>query len=70
MVVVAENHSVVGGLGEAVASLLLREGAAPARFRMLALPDTYLDAGALPTLHDRYGISAEKVTSRIKAWLG
>jgi transketolase len=70
MVVVAENHSVVGGLGEAVASLLLREGAAPARFRMLALPDAYLDAGALPTLHDRYGISAEKVTSRIKAWLG
>jgi transketolase len=70
MVVVAENHSVVGGLGEAVASLLLREGAAPARFRMLALPDAFLDAGALPTLHDRYGISAEKVTSRIKAWLG
>jgi transketolase len=70
LVVVAENHSVVGGLGEAVASLLLREGAAPARFRMLALPDAYLDAGALPTLHDRYGISAEKVTSRIKAWLG
>jgi transketolase len=70
LVVVAENHSVVGGLGEAVASLLLCEGAAPARFRMLALPDAYLDAGALPTLHDRYGISAEKVTSRIKAWLG
>ena len=69
LVVVAENHSVVGGLGEAVAGLLLREGVVPAKFRMLGLPDAFLDAGALPTLHDRYGISAEKVTSSIKAWL-
>ena len=69
LVVVAENHSIVGGLGEAVASLLMREGVMPTKFRMLALPDAFLDAGALPTLHDRYGISAEKMNSRIKAWL-
>jgi transketolase len=69
LVVVAENHSVVGGLGEAVASLLLREGAVPSKFRMLGLPDAFLDAGALPTLHDRYGISAEKVAASLKAWL-
>jgi transketolase len=69
LVVVAENHSVVGGLGEAIASLLMREGAAPAKFRMLALPDAFLDAGALPTLHDRYGISTERVCERVKAWL-
>ena len=69
LVVVAENHSIVGGLGEAVASLLMREGVMPNKFRMLALPDAFLDAGALPTLHDRYGISAEKMNSRIKAWL-
>ena len=69
LVVVAENHSVVGGLGEAVASLLLREGVQPTRFRMLALPDAFLDAGALPTLHDRYGISAEKMAASLKAWL-
>ena len=30
MVIVAENHSVIGGLGEAVAGLLLRSGVAPA----------------------------------------
>ena len=70
LVVVAENHSVVGGLGEAVASLLLREGVVPTKFRMLGLPDAFLDAGALPTLHDRYGISAEKVCASIKGWLG
>jgi transketolase len=68
LVVVAENHTVIGGLGEAVASLLLRNGVTPV-FRQIALPDAFLDAGALPTLHDRYGISAEAVTARIKGWL-
>ena len=69
LVVVAENHSAVGGLGEAVASLLLQEGVAPARFRMLALPDAFLDAGALPTLHDQYGLSTSAVAASIKGWL-
>jgi transketolase len=36
---------------------------------MLALPDAFLDAGALPTLHDRYGISTEKMISSIKSWM-
>lgn len=70
LVVVAENHSVVGGLGESVASALLSDGTAPASFKLAGLPDAFLDAGALPTLHDRYGISREALGQRIKAWLG
>lgn len=69
LVVVAENHSVVGGLGEAVASALVQNGVVPARFRLAGLPDAFLDAGALPTLHDRYGISTEALSARVKAWL-
>ncbi|HET6469308.1 MAG TPA: transketolase family protein, partial [Geminicoccaceae bacterium] len=68
MVIVAENHTIVGGLGEAVAGLLLRNGVTPA-FRQVALPDEFLDAGALPTLHDRYGISANAMANSIKGWL-
>ena len=30
----------------------------------------HLGAGALPTLHDRCGISTEVLTQRIKGWLG
>lgn len=70
LVVVAENHSVIGGLGEAVASTLLRHGVQPAAFRLAGLPDAYLDAGALPTLHARYGIGREALGARIKGWLG
>ncbi|WP_295477918.1 transketolase family protein [uncultured Pseudomonas sp.] len=68
LVVTAENHSIIGGLGEAVASVLLRNGVTPT-FRQIALPDAFLDAGALPTLHDRYGISTEEVARQIKGWL-
>jgi transketolase len=68
LVVVAENHSEIGGLGEAVAALLMRSGTYPA-FRQIALPDEFLAAGALPTLHDRYGLSTAAVTAAIKSWL-
>src|SRR5512140_583710 len=68
LVVVAENHSIVGGLGEAIAGLLLRAGVTPA-FRQIALPDAFLDAGALPTLHDKYGISSAAMVQSIKSWL-
>ena len=70
MVVVAENHSIVGGLGEAVAGVLLRAGVVPAAFRHVALPDAFLAAGALPTLHERYGISSAAVARQVIAWLG
>jgi transketolase len=70
LVVIAENHSVVGGLGEAVASALLRHRVQPAGFQLAGLPDAFLDAGALPTLHERYGISREALARRIKGWLG
>ena len=68
LVIVAENHSVVGGLGEAVAGVLLRAGVTPP-FRQIALPDAFLDAGALPTLHDKYGISTVAMTQSIKGWI-
>jgi transketolase len=68
LVVVAENHTVIGGLGEAVAGLLMRSGVHPA-FHHIGLPDEFLDAGALPTLHDRYGISSAVIAATIKAHL-
>lgn len=68
LVVTAENHSVTGGLGEAVAGALMRAGV-QVPFRQLGLPDEFLDAGALPTLHDQYGITVDKIAARVKSWL-
>jgi len=66
--VTAENHTIMGGLGEAVAGTLMRTGVHPT-FRMIGLPDEFLEAGALPTLHDMYGISTQGVATQIKSWL-
>ena len=58
-------------LGEQVFTVpaaLLRAGVTP-KFRQIALPDEFLDAGALPTLQDRYGISASAMAASIKGWL-
>ncbi|WP_405050650.1 transketolase family protein [Serratia sp. AKBS12] len=68
LVVVMENHSLVGGLGESIATTLMHAQIMPV-FRHIGLPDRFLDAGALPTLHDRYGISTKTMVSAIRAWL-
>ena len=68
LVVVAENHTIVGGLGEAIAGMLMRKGV-NVPFRQIALPDRFLDAGALPTLHDRYGISTNEIVRAVKGWV-
>ena len=68
LIVVAENHAVTGGFGEAVLAEAARAGLT-ARMRHIGLPDAFLDAGALPTLHDRYGISTKAIVARVKAWI-
>ena len=62
LVAVLENHTVVGGLGEAVAACLAFAGEAR-EILPIGLPDAFLDAGALPTLHERYGLSTDRVLS-------
>jgi transketolase len=35
----------------------------------VALPDQFLDAGALPTLHDRYGLAVDRIVAKVLAEL-
>ncbi len=46
----------------------MRAGVHPT-FREIALPDAFLDAGALPTLYDRYGISTQALVAKVQSWL-
>lgn len=64
----AENHTVVGGLFESAASALVKRGIGR-QVRAIGLPDEFIDAGALPTLHDRYGLSTDAIVARILAEL-
>jgi transketolase len=52
-----------------VASTLAFAGAGT-RVVPIALPDEFLAAGALPTLHDRYGLSTDAIVAKVRAELG
>jgi transketolase len=69
LVVTLENHTVIGGLSESVAATLAYAGVGN-RVVPIALPDEFLAAGALPTLHDRYGLSTDAVVAKVRAELG
>ncbi len=69
LVVTCENHTVVGGLFETVASAAVRAGVA-ATIVPVGLPDEFLAAGALPTLHERYGLSTDRVVETVLRNLG
>ena len=68
LVVTAENHTVVGGLGSLVANLLV-DNQVPAKMKKIALPDQYLAAGTLKTLQDLYGVSTKAVTEQLRSFL-
>ncbi len=56
-VVTTEDHSVIGGLGSAIAEVL--SGEAPMRVERLGIQDTFGESGADARLADKYGLSAE-----------
>jgi transketolase len=68
LVVTLENHTIAGGLGESVAASVAFAGQGT-RIVPIALPDEFLAAGALPTLHDRYGLSTDAVIATVKTQL-
>ena len=64
LAVTLENHTVVGGLFETVAAAAVRRGV-HRTITPVALPDEFLAAGALPTLHDRYGLSTQRIVESV-----
>ncbi|BAH51961.1 transketolase family protein [Rhodococcus opacus] len=64
LVVTLENHTVIGGLFETVAAAVVTAGLGK-RVVPIALPDEFLDAGALPTLHERYGLSTDRIVAKV-----
>ncbi len=67
-VVTVEEHSVIGGLGGAVCEALCEH--APTPVLRIGMNDTFGESGAaIPLLH-KYGLDAEGIYRKIKAWLG
>lgn len=62
-VVTVEEHSVVGGLGGAVAEVLIREN--PVRMKMIGINDLFAVVGDYGQLIDYYGLSPEKIADSV-----
>jgi len=60
VIVTAENHSIVGGLGSAVAEVLL-ESAVRVGFARVGIQDTFAEGGSTPYLHAKYGLAAKDI---------
>jgi len=68
VIVSVEEHTIVGGLGSAVAEILA-ESDFPAlkRFRRIGIPDVFPDQyGSQDSLLARYGITAERISATVE----
>ncbi len=60
-IITAEEHSIYGGLGESVASLLMQNGFSNP-FKIVGLPDDHTVSGSQVEIFDHYGITANGLT--------
>ncbi len=69
-VITLEEHNASGGLGGAVAEVLMDAGVQPKRFLRLALPDRYVSlVGSHEWLLDQCGLSAPKIEASVRRLL-
>lgn len=66
-IVTAEEHSVIGGLGSAVAEVLA--GNAGAKFERVGIQDKFGKSGKPDQLFAAYGLTAENIIAKCKATL-
>ena len=66
-VITVEEHSVIGGLGDAVADVLM--GKVNCKFKKIGVNDQFGQSGKATVLLDAYGLTAEHIAEKIKATL-
>ncbi len=66
-VVTVEEHSVIGGLGGAVAEVLAEE--APTKMLRIGMMDQFGESGPAKALIEKYGLDAKSIYEKVKAWL-
>jgi transketolase len=69
VVVSVEEHTIIGGLGSAVAEVIAEEHFEPSkRFTRIGIPDVFPDSyGSQASLMARYGITADAVAEAIRS---
>jgi len=66
-IVTAEEHSVIGGLGSAVAEVVVKN--APVKMAMVGQKDTFGESGKPDQLKEKYGMTAADIVAAVKGVL-
>lgn len=66
-VLTVEEHSIIGGLGEAVASVLVHNY--PVKMKMIGIEDVFGESGTTEQLYEKYGLTAENIYKNAKMLL-
>jgi transketolase len=65
-----EEHSLIGGLGSAVAEVLAESAGSVVRLKRFALPSAFVvEAGSQEYLRARYGLSPKSIVESLQTWL-
>jgi transketolase len=67
IVITAENHTIIGGLGSAVAEAIAEAGVA-APLRRIGIEDVFAESGSREFLFSRYGLGTQNIVDA--AWRG
>ena len=63
-IVSAEEHNIIGGLGESISSVLVRNNLVPMEF--VGVEDSFGESGTPTQLMNKYGLSSEKIMEKCK----
>ena len=66
-IVTVEEHSIIGGLGSAVCDVVAEK--APAKVLKVGIMDTYGESGPAKELVAKYGLDAESIYNKVKAFI-
>ena len=62
-----EEHSIIGGLGGAVAEALSENQ--PTKMMRIGMNDVFGESGPAKDLIAKYGLDAKSIYEKIKAWM-
>ena len=66
-IMTVEEHSIFGGLGAAVAQVVVEN--CPVPMKILGIPDENAITGTSKEIFHHYGIDAEGIAASVRAWL-
>lgn len=64
-IITAEEHSIIGGLGSAIAEIVTMHMERPVPIRMVGIKDTFAESGKADDLLEKYGLTKDKIVEAV-----